>query len=221
MVQIKSLREELKSLGLLTESVQAPAPTEPAPKADGKKVMERKQDARKMRTRIESLTKTYSTKAVKKVEESKKDPKSRIKKLMEELEDLTGEPTEPEGDKAARIMKDVQEIAGAVMKKYGDHDEVKEVFGALGEAAEALTRRMAEAEMPEPEAEKEVKKVVAELVDALEWLLEEFEPVEPGALNYGKPGDPDAPEQHGGEGSTEPLPAQPGAGAPVAESRRK
>lgn len=221
MVTIRSLSEELKSLGLVAESAPAVSetPAKAAPVVDDAKVLARKQEARKMRTRIEGLKDSFAPKAV--VAESKEPKKaveankSRIQSLFEELETLTNESVEAPSAKASRIMGDVLEIAQAIMKKYGSHEEVKEVFEALTGAANALNGRLTE--MQASDTEREVKKVVAELVESLEWLLEEFEEVKKFPLQ-GEKAKPDDRSGKGGEpGGTEKLPAQVGAGSPVGD----
>jgi chromosome segregation ATPase len=219
MVTIRSLSEELKSLGLVAESAPAVSetPAKAAPVVDAAKVLARKQEARKMRTRIEGLKDGFATKAA--VVESKEPKaeanKTRIQSLFEELETLTQESVEAPSAKASRIMGDVLEIAQAIMKKYGSHEEVKEVFEALTGAAQALNGRLTE--MQASDTEREVKKVVAELVESLEWLLEEFEEVKKLPLQ-GEKAKPDDRSGKGGEpGGTEKLPAQVGAGSPVGD----
>jgi len=219
MVTIRSLGEELRSLGLLQESAPAVVETPAAPAVDAKKLLARKQEARKIRTRIEGLQSGFAAVKPAVIAEAKSPStanKTRIQSLFEELESLTGEQTEASGTKASRIMGDVLEIAQAIMKKYGSHDEVKEVFEALTGAAQALTGRLTE--MQSGDAEREVKKVVAELVESLEWLLEEFENVTKMPLQGGDKAKPDDRSGKGGEpGGTEELPAQVGAKSPVGD----
>lgn len=219
MVTIRSLGEELRSLGLLQESAPAVVETPAAPVVSAGRILARKQAARKIRTRIESLQVGGKPKASATIAESKSPStanKTRIQSLFEELESLTGEQTEASGSKASRIMGDVLEIAQAIMKKYGSHDEVKEVFEALTGAAQALSGRLTE--MQSGDAEREVKKVVAELVESLEWLLEEFENVTALPLQGGDKAKPDDRKGQGGEpGGTEGLPAQAGSKSPVGD----
>ena len=165
------------------------------------------------------LTSSLAPKRAAVVAESKSPStanKTRIQILFEELESLTGEQAEKTGSKASRIMGDVMEIAQAIMKKYGSHDEVKEVFEALIGASEALSGRLTE--MQDNDAEREVKKVVAELVESLEWLLEEFENVTKFPLQGGDKAKPEDRSGKGGEpGGTEKLPKQDGAGSPIGD----
>lgn len=218
MVTIRSLGEELKLLGLLQESAPAVIETPAAPAVDAKRLLARKQEARKIRTRIEGLKSGFAPKkaVVAEAKSPSTENKTRIQSLFEELESLTGEQTEASGSKASRIMGDVLEIAQAIMKKYGSHDEVREVFEALTGAAEALTGRLTE--MQATDAEREVKKVVAELVESLEWLLEEFENVTKMPLQGGDKAKPEDRSGKGGEpGGTEELPKQVGAGSPIGD----
>lgn len=219
MVTIRSLSEELQCLGLLQGSAPAVIETPAAPAVDEKKLLARKQEARKIRTRIESLSTGFTAKKPVALAEAKSPAaanKTRIQSLFEELESLTGEQTEASGSKASRIMGDVLEIAQAIMKKYGQHAEVKEVFEALTGAATTLNGRLTE--MQEGDTEREVKKVVAELVESLEWLLEEFENVTKFPLQGGDKAKPDDRSGKGGEpGGTEELPKQVGSKSPVGD----
>lgn len=220
MVTIRSLSEELQCLGLLQGSAPAVVETPAAPAVDAKRILARKQEARKIRTRVESLQASFAPKAAAAPISEAKSPsaanKTRIQSLFEELESLTGEQTEASGSKASRIMGDVLEIAQAIMKKYGQHAEVKEVFEAITGAANTLNGRLTE--MQEGDTEREVKKVVAELVESLEWLLEEFENVTKFPLQGGDKAKPEDRSGKGGEpAGTEELPKQVGAKSPVGD----
>lgn len=213
MVTIRPLVEELKSLGLIQEERTQTTPT-------AERKVERRSRLDEVRRTVENLRRSYRTS--RRALSEMKDPKERIRRLFEELEELVDEPVEPEGEKSKRIMKDVGEIAEAILRKYGKHEEVREVFEMIKDTATALGNRLVE--MDDATSEKEVRKVVSAMVDALEWLLEEFEPVTSKPLQYGDPEspgerrasqEPDRPEEVPPE-----LPPQPGAGSPVESKKR-
>lgn len=209
LVKLSSLREDFEELGLL-------------PKKDGKLVQEvsalvsRPVNSFRLKLRAQKLEewkneiKARASKKTREVTEDKwtkrKPTKSALTEELDEIEKIAkatkrireqeeplGKPPvspEEEKEKAKAVLKKVEEIAEILGERF--EGDFSEAMAKLYSVSESLAEEADE--MDEAELEKQVGRVVKELVSAIEWLLETnaFEPIKPDdpSLVYGVPKEP-------------------------------